>query len=680
LVEFGKQLREMRQKAGWSQDELTERMSRKAGYRELYTRDHIKDVELGYRRPSRETLMGLLKVFAGQPFGLHSPWEVQQWVSHDGLVLSQEELHELFPDWPAEGLMAGLGREKSGRASVPTGPEKHVARRLQDEVVEAVTAVGEGGQAVWRVVILYGLAGIGKTTLAISVAHDERVGAHFPDGVLWVEPGEGKPEQWLDSLCTALQLNRERREGWAACWQRWVGESGRRCLLVVDDAVEGRRLGPLLAGLGPGVVVLVTTQQGVEIRAEVGRWVSPDEIREIGVRGLEVEEGRRLVELYVGRELEVGEWEEVQKIGELVGWHPESLRLAAVEGGERGWPVVLKDLESAGVALVTVDMMLERQWRRLEEKTQQRLLALVRWLNHGKCFGVRYGAAVWGVETEVAELCLEQLEGTGLVERMENKRDVLGWVQELWRVTPVAWRRWGSEGGENLWQTLKRMYPRWRLYRRMKKEGWQELEAPWRYQVVNTVWGSLSIVKGIVALPLWIIGWLRRDWAWYERWMNWTILLRAERRLKDYWRRAGIEPVEEMWLIYDARETVGVTMFLLQMLGAIGLGFCGLGCLWVQLQFPSVVVEKIWWFLGGALWIAALLLCLGGIWWISWRTWIAYLYGLETWDLRLIAGGGAEVGDERRAEGGKGRAIKGDPGPGVGQGGQRPEEWGNKGR
>ena len=566
--------------------------------------------------------------------------------------LTEIELKYIRKHSTAHLPVGGEGQASVSRVFVPSRPQKHVTRQLQDEAVEAVTAVGEGRRAVWRVVILYGLAGIGKTTLAAAVAHDERVEEEFRDGILWVDAAVGKAEQWLERLCTALRLKRERWERWADCWQRWVGEAGRRCLLVVDDAVGGKNLEPLLAGPGPGVVVLVTTQQGVEMRAEVGRCVSLGEIREIGVRGLEVEEGRRLVELHVGRGLEEGEWEEVQEIGELVGWHPESLRLAALEGCQRGWGATLQDLAGEGVALVTVDMMLERQWQRMEEVLRRKLLALVRWLNHGKRFGVRYGAAVWGVEAEVAEQYLARLERTGFIERMEGERDVLGWVEELWRVTPVVWRRWGSEEkGENLWRWLKLVYPRWKLYRRMDKEGWQELEAPWQYQVVNTAWSILSIVKGLVALPLWVMGWLRKDWEWYERWMNWTLPLRAERRLKDYWARAGIEPTEELWLIYDAREAMGFAMFILQMLGTIGLGFCGLGCLWVQLQFPSVAVEGIWWLFGGAVWVATLLLCLMSIWWISWRTWIAYLYGLEAWDLKLIERAARRPGmkDMRRA-------------------------------
>ena len=656
-VKFGRQLRSMREAAGWSQDRLAGEMTKADEYGSVYTRDAIAKVETGDRSVSDEVLWVLLKVFAGESFGLHSPQEARQWVSCLGRDLSRRELRELFPDWPEEELVPVPGiemqtdRASLKRAFVPSKPKRHVARRVQETVVDAVTTIGEEGQAIWRVVILYGLAGIGKTTLAAAVAHDERVGEEFPDGILWVDAAVGKPEQWLERLCTALRLKRERWECWADCWQRWAGEEGRRCLLVVDDVVEGRRLEPLLAELGPGVVVLVTTQQGAEIRAEVERWVSPGEIRAIGVRGMEVEEGRRLVERNLERELEVGEWEAVQEIGELVGWHPESLRLAAMEGYRRGWQATLEGLESEGMPLISVDRMLARQWQRMEEEPKQWLLALVRWLNHGKRFGVRYGTAVWGVKLGVAERRLEWLESTGLVERMEEERDALGWVQELWRVTPVVWRRWGSKSGNNLWQTLKWMYPRWRLYRRMDKEGWQELGAPWQYQVVNTVWSSLSIVKGIVALSLWIIGWLRQDWAWYERWMNWTILLRAERSLKDYWARAGTEPTEELWLIYDSKETVGFAMFILQVVGMVVLCAGGGLCLWVQIKVPAVAVEQIWRVWATVVAIMALLLYIGSTWGISWRTWIVYLYGLETWDLRLIAWLARRLGmkDMRRA-------------------------------
>ena len=55
---------------------------------------------------------------------------------------------------------------------------------------------------------------------------------------------------------------------------------------------------------------------------------------EVGVHGLTPTEGRALVEAVAARPLTDVEWGLVQAIGERVGWHPEALRLAAIEGRE----------------------------------------------------------------------------------------------------------------------------------------------------------------------------------------------------------------------------------------------------------------------------------------------------------------------------------------------------------
>ena len=84
-------------------------------------------------------------------------------------------------------------------------------------------------------------------------------------------------------------------------------------------------------------MTLITTQQGAEIRGEVERWLPADAVKEVDIHGLAPTEGRELVEAVAARPLTDAEWDLVQEIGELVGWHPEALRLAAIEGREVGW-------------------------------------------------------------------------------------------------------------------------------------------------------------------------------------------------------------------------------------------------------------------------------------------------------------------------------------------------------
>ena len=148
-------------------------------------------------------------------------------------------------------------------------------------------------------------------------------------------------------------------------------------LLIIDDAISAEGLPPLIAGLGPQVVVLITTQQGAEIRAEVERWLPADAVMEVGIHGLTPTEGRELVEAVVGRPLTDAEWELVQEIGERVGWHPEALRLAAIEGREIGWQGMLDELRAGRMPWIEVRRLVMRQWARLHADEQEWLSALV---------------------------------------------------------------------------------------------------------------------------------------------------------------------------------------------------------------------------------------------------------------------------------------------------------------
>ena len=109
--------------------------------------------------------------------------------------------------------------------------------------------------------------------------------ARLPRRVLWVD-GSRQPKKEAKRLCLALGLERAPGERWVECWQRWAGASERRCLLIIDDATPGPTLTSFVAGLGSQVVVLVTTQLGIEIRAAVARWLPAETVMAIVVGGL----------------------------------------------------------------------------------------------------------------------------------------------------------------------------------------------------------------------------------------------------------------------------------------------------------------------------------------------------------------------------------------------------------
>ena len=127
---------------------------------------------------------------------------------------------------------------------------------------------------------LYGLPGVGKTTLVATLVTDEQVQAHFPDGVLWAPLG---PRPHMPSLLTrwATQLgitssDIENPENPLA-WRRALRSAldSRRILLVIDDAwtiedartlqIGGKQCAHLLTTCQSEVALKLAHQQAIPV-------------------------------------------------------------------------------------------------------------------------------------------------------------------------------------------------------------------------------------------------------------------------------------------------------------------------------------------------------------------------------------------------------------------------------
>ncbi|MGW5675451.1 BTAD domain-containing putative transcriptional regulator [Streptomyces sp. NPDC003860] len=126
----------------------------------------------------------------------------------------------------------------------------------------ARAAHGSDGRAV-TVVTVTGTAGVGKTTVAVHVAH--ALAAEFPDGRFHVDLGAGStpadPSAVLLGFLTALGAPPDRipldPEQRAAYFRTAL--AGRRMLLVLDNAYDAEQVRPLLPGTS-GCAVLITTR------------------------------------------------------------------------------------------------------------------------------------------------------------------------------------------------------------------------------------------------------------------------------------------------------------------------------------------------------------------------------------------------------------------------------------
>ncbi|GIE36868.1 hypothetical protein Ait01nite_099130 [Actinoplanes italicus] len=179
-----------------------------------------------------------------------------------------------------------------------------------------------------------GMAGVGKTSLAVHVAH--RLAGAYPDGGLYLDlhgftPGHeplepsAALERLLGALDVAVPAGLDARAG------LWRSElSRRRVLVVLDNAADAGRVRPLLPGAGRSAVLLTSRN----------RLVSLDGVPPVSLAPLGDDEAARLFGRAAG--LGPGEPDEVTPVLRQCGGLPLALRMAGARLRHRpGWTVAV---------------------------------------------------------------------------------------------------------------------------------------------------------------------------------------------------------------------------------------------------------------------------------------------------------------------------------------------------
>jgi predicted ATPase/DNA-binding CsgD family transcriptional regulator len=155
-------------------------------------------------------------------------------------------------------------------AVLPLAPWPLVGRARE---VDEITGLCAHGGA--RLVTLTGPGGVGKTRLALAVA--ERLGAAFPDDVLWLDLAPlADAALVLPEIAAALGAPETEAHGAAEAIRRAL--RGRETLLVLDNLehllAAAPDLGALVAG-SPGARVLATSREPLGLRWEQVYPVQP---------------------------------------------------------------------------------------------------------------------------------------------------------------------------------------------------------------------------------------------------------------------------------------------------------------------------------------------------------------------------------------------------------------------
>jgi DNA-binding SARP family transcriptional activator/tetratricopeptide (TPR) repeat protein len=162
-------------------------------------------------------------------------------------------------------------------------------------------------------VVVWGPAGVGKSALAVRLAHDLR--AAYPDGRWYVElgsadAGEALAELLLASGVPAEEIPRDPRARESA-WRARL--AGRRVLLVLDDAADPEQIRPFLTGCA----VIITSRRAPAALPGAYR-----------LRELEPADAVRMLGRIAGEARVGAEPDAARRIAELCAGLPLALRIA----------------------------------------------------------------------------------------------------------------------------------------------------------------------------------------------------------------------------------------------------------------------------------------------------------------------------------------------------------------
>ncbi|MFI8963054.1 tetratricopeptide repeat protein [Streptomyces sp. NPDC053493] len=281
----------------------------------------------------------------------------------------------------------------------------------REEELDRLTGSWAGG--VVAISAIDGMAGIGKTSLAVHAAH--RLADRFPDGQLFVDlqahtagldPLDASAA--LEVLLSQLGVPAERVPASladrAALWRAEL--SGRRVLAVLDNALSADQVRPLLAGTTTALVVITSRRRLTDL----------DGAHALSMDVLSAAEAIELFTAIVG-ERAAAEPVAVLDVLQLCGFLPLAVRIAAARLHHRPrWTVEylagrLRDQRRRLSELATTERGVAAaftlSYQQLDSE-QQRMFRLLG-LQPGRDIGPAAAAALTGLPLDRAEQLMEDL-------------------------------------------------------------------------------------------------------------------------------------------------------------------------------------------------------------------------------------------------------------------------------
>ncbi|MEJ2857910.1 MULTISPECIES: ATP-binding protein [unclassified Saccharothrix] len=316
--------------------------------------------------------------------------------------------------------------EPRGPDNLPAPLADFTGRQEELGLLAERIASGQGALAIHAI---DGMGGIGKTALAVQLAH--QVAHRYPDGRLFIDlqahsatdpPVE--PAQAMSRLLSALKATPVRTPASTAEWgEVWRAElSRRRVLVVLDNAASTAQVEHLLPGTTDSLVVITSRRRLDGLRT-----------RGLTTHSLDVLPHEAAVSLFTGVVGERRTREDPASADEIVhlcGRLPLAVRLVAARLGARsGWRLAdmlaeLRDEQTRLAAMrvedVSVRAAFELSYRWLTDVEQRVFRRLG--LHPAGELGLPVAAALGGVPRRVGLEAMERLVDYSLVRETARHR------------------------------------------------------------------------------------------------------------------------------------------------------------------------------------------------------------------------------------------------------------------
>ncbi|MEV7215170.1 tetratricopeptide repeat protein [Kitasatospora cineracea] len=280
-------------------------------------------------------------------------WPFHYYLLARGRELPPMELEEAVKQWterfgrPGTALQRAIdwarGKALSpsiaGSAQVPNqlpAPGRRVLGRsgLIRSTVELVLERQTAGRGT--VIVISGMAGIGKTTLALQLAQHLR--DRFSDGALYAElrgfAGEDMPpvdpEHVLDRFLPELPPYSRAADLEEKATALRSALAYRSVLMVLDDARDARQVVPLLPGVGASVVIITSRSKLRDLRAK-------HDVHLCQVEGLDDESAMTLLQEQVEPRSRAAHAQPLTDLVKSCAGHP--LALTVIAGRLEGRPL-----------------------------------------------------------------------------------------------------------------------------------------------------------------------------------------------------------------------------------------------------------------------------------------------------------------------------------------------------